>query len=1680
MTPPSIPPVAPPKELPPAPTAPAWFEEWTALQWLMLIVCVLLLALLTYIIVRVIIHRIRLNRMVGTMREDLLLRRELAAMAAGKDIAAQQKEQFMRTESIRMDMHAAAQDMEEHGISPRRTGSWILLGEPGSGKSRLMESGGIHYPMGMNDFSRASEPTSTFNLWITEKGSVWDVGGRLFLSRWGGRQDQEWRFFLSEYKKIYRKSLPSGVILTIPADALLLDSADLREKKTTLIVEEMRALCHTLGAHCPVWVVITKCDLVDGFSEFFSLLDDPCCDQPLGWKNPEADSSFNQSKTSAAFDGIVNRLKDLRSALALNAQLWEKAAAPGANRADIATPIYLMPERFAAMRENLCSYLSAIFTHIRDKEDDRGLFRFEGFWFVATLDKPVTTTERVSLEKEGGKLHPVVLPQKAPQDHVAAADASDLISVHEKILSVASPRHYFTKNLWQEGILCASGLSRYTARALQRIRRPYWISTLILLALAIPLVITSHVKNKPLETLADRDVNYWKEIHRLFTENAVSQAALISAEKDRQVPLAAQDVPTTHTSRREFMYTLSNMTTLSAELPLFWRPAAWWVDDETSITLFSTYKNFIDKASLVSMLVKPVVDSARSVLSYRADHHATLRSPWEPEDTKALATLLQISRHGVLRLQGVRVYDDIPYAHLINLKDSPSQDSALKSLWMNSTSKNKTIHDMSQLNGYLKPVSMESALALSKGTALYSHAVLSLDIYPNLHFRLMHRFLQELSHLMELRDAMRRMEENFAQAERQGDSTAMRSSIREWISAYQEALPLVDSLRAAEKELDIDDEASLRDCVTAVQKALYDALTDDIKNFDAIHIGLGNSDNANFLKEQATSLRKAINTALPRIASECDPLVTKELCLFWDRKEDETSTPHPWENFMASARDLYELFTYPVPAGSRTESFHRRLTRIQETKKEYDTLAARVCKQVDTPLNEACWEQNWHILERIALHRCLADAPRANIEVPLSTAPLNGRKFPAMPYTHAGRASINQRYEPMSANRRITDLTELSAYVHERFPDDQSDDDLYESVTLLDEACKHYLLDYILYWTEMVPSQYKIQGIRTWLDFVESGDVLFAADMPGIIYEVNSLLIEALSISCLQDETKYPEVIERLANVRQVQKDLNAEARRNIGQTAHFISKLPRSADEAWISFLNTPVDKLFGTYWTAWYPNDTNASFLWWNDYLEHGMLLLKHEAAAAEQESLLSVLAYTTKFPLCNTPLRERSDILSLYDLIDMGERLEAISQADGNQHEDEIAKQAAARNIPEDLASLRLPLLLKNGHAWKPLSDTLALLASPEAPLTYELILPASAARAASITGEDNPQRLIPAGYRFSYCRISCKGSAITNRFALNKHSETDTDISSAPMPADMGDLQFEFYRHSNSTTPDSVLKIDGAWSALNLYLRPGVRLSDDKKTAYVPTIFRDREGYSCIFWLGLRFNREMIPPSEWPSYAAFDTPTSGDDQLMNKELAMRKAIRHTFLTARNIPRKSTPEERSALLRELASLLGSGYKISFEVITPSATECPDPERLEASSAFPYFTVGSALASSSKLRAVPDATQHTGFQIPGDEKLLLRLYRHAQEEFSALYLQQEEPLLHYVIKHASGFSPIAGFFSVPFRASNGTSSATYTLYLRPRLTAAADDGLLPDDAAFFPNVDYPEPSQNEIMNYE
>ncbi|MGD2030123.1 MAG: type VI secretion protein IcmF/TssM N-terminal domain-containing protein, partial [Desulfobacterales bacterium] len=245
---------------------------------------------------------------------------------------------------------------------------YMVIGESGSGKTTAIESARLSSPFA--EISRASGISGTRNCdwWFFEQAILIDTAGRYAIPVDEGRDKDEWQKFLSLLIKFRKKEPLNGLVVTIAADKLMDSGPELLEASGKSIRRRIDELMRVLGAKFPVYVLVTKCDLIQGMTQFCDQIPEKSHDQAMGILNTEL------SKDTAEFirnimHTIGERLKDLR--LLFFHKPESKDTDPG---------LVLFPEEFEKLKPGLDAFARGAFQENPYQETPilRGLFFSSG------------------------------------------------------------------------------------------------------------------------------------------------------------------------------------------------------------------------------------------------------------------------------------------------------------------------------------------------------------------------------------------------------------------------------------------------------------------------------------------------------------------------------------------------------------------------------------------------------------------------------------------------------------------------------------------------------------------------------------------------------------------------------------------------------------------------------------------------------------------------------------------------------------------------------------------------------------------------------------------------------------------------------------------------------------------------------------------------------------------------------------------------------------------------------------------------------------------------------------------------------------------------------------------------------------------------------------------------------
>ena len=162
---------------------------------------------------------------------------------------------------------------------------YIIIGSPGSGKTTLLSNSGLRFPL--RDESSAPSiqgvgGTKNCDWWITQDAILLDTAGR-YASQDSHRQVDEsgWFNFLGLIKK-YRKKPISGLLVSVSMTDLLTMNQLALNQHVSQLKHRIAEVNEFFNTRFPVYIIVTKSDMLAGFSQFFETFSHKEREQTLG------------------------------------------------------------------------------------------------------------------------------------------------------------------------------------------------------------------------------------------------------------------------------------------------------------------------------------------------------------------------------------------------------------------------------------------------------------------------------------------------------------------------------------------------------------------------------------------------------------------------------------------------------------------------------------------------------------------------------------------------------------------------------------------------------------------------------------------------------------------------------------------------------------------------------------------------------------------------------------------------------------------------------------------------------------------------------------------------------------------------------------------------------------------------------------------------------------------------------------------------------------------------------------------------------------------------------------------------------------------------------------------------------------------------------------------------------
>ncbi len=264
---------------------------------------------------------------------------------------------------------------------------YMFIGAPGSGKTTALLNSGLRFPLGGGDGSGAALDgiggTRNCDWWFTDEAVLIDTAGRYTTQDSNVKVDASaWQTFLDLLKRFRPRQPLNGLLVTLSIGDLLSFSPAERERYAKTVRVRIDELQTQLGLALPVYILVTKVDLIAGFTEFFASFDAERRSQIWG-------TTFSLDlKTRQAEDPRQGFEKQFAERVAkLNALLLGRLQEE--RDLDRRASIYAFPLQFAAVGPLIAEFLDMAFKDSRytGKTLVRGVYFTSGTQQGAPIDR---------------------------------------------------------------------------------------------------------------------------------------------------------------------------------------------------------------------------------------------------------------------------------------------------------------------------------------------------------------------------------------------------------------------------------------------------------------------------------------------------------------------------------------------------------------------------------------------------------------------------------------------------------------------------------------------------------------------------------------------------------------------------------------------------------------------------------------------------------------------------------------------------------------------------------------------------------------------------------------------------------------------------------------------------------------------------------------------------------------------------------------------------------------------------------------------------------------------------------------------------------------------------------------------------------------------------------------------
>lgn len=1427
------------------------------------VVVLIALILLVVLVRRYLAFRRRMAEMTN-MKKDLMAWQNLNGLVRGGNKGREAKAILSSKLGEVKDIFASGLRLIRNTAGPLAHRPWfVLVGEPKSGKTTLFARSGLEIRSGVSPDTMMESPLVT---WLGPRAYTLDVAGRIFFDRWLKGSGAEWNMLVRSIRRKNRHFPANGIILTIPADALIGDDAALTREKASIIGSELQQLLKVTGMNLPCYVVITKLDMLIGFREYFFWLDGKDASAPFGWRNPAPGGSFDENVLTNWLDELDGRLRESLMARLLDPKVLRDPVS-NRNRVDTAGASSLFPDSLKSLRANLSIYMSRLFGKEAWNAHDQLLLG--GVFFTAAQDSGVTVSREFAQ-----------LCRKSVAEAPLVAEPKE------------RPDGYFIGGLLNDIIFSCRLKASFTAGALFFRQLPGYFAALLIAALGVVWLFTAIFSRGVVKGNLDHLTDYYKSVAEHLRAEDYAASPLIARKDGKTVLLRDEALRSDPLNSRLTALSQFHMaSTESVRAPFGYIASSllWFsFNPDMAIDNRQAIANYVQNRMVYLPLFTALFEH------FRADESPEFSQYKRTAMFDYYRYLLRSdsSQGDFINIQNVLLYlmPDLP-PDLVNVLATYHPQA-------------RCIDMLPMADRFDNP-QLAQEVAHQMGDR-FNNAWRKLEIYPE-------TLYPRTRSLIRSGDEMRQLVEDSAAIAK--GIKAGETNVNDMIAKWQEELDRISVLR---KQLDFDSEVlqSRREAKDVLVDALdtklgvkfpgwiasdplKDAVGDyrslleaDAEEYSAIIAKmrklLRSAAGKNYVKglvDAAESMGIAVDASLTAESEELRGRMTRLMASrLLEPAPTGTDAEHPgllvgMRNYSILGDLVEAARTVLLPEDPETLGDFFRTMKTLERQEELAEVKLQEAK--------GSWTNNQmivgfaasvtelmrvrsHVARERLLTRYATLHPHDKSGVGEMIAALgNNEDIFGIPSSLAmeafGGISIDSRYNAQAAALCFEVYAEMLALTGGKTPIE------FPNRAIIERAMGEYVEDFVAYWASFGDNLQAPCG--DWESFRKQCGEMKPYEVNtllAIIYRKASAILSGIPKPCLK-ERQAKAVSDAIATIdARVQMLTPHFSDICIRQVTNW-SLLSEDPTAGYRTLRACDAAHLVSDYFAV-DAEGAKGNVPWWTSLFDNGLNLIKRDARKKGGAELSRSNAIFLRYPLCVDPVNkkpiEAEELDGIGKLLDVcGFAPSAVQTAEGAGAEKGAADKAKDDSANRIVAKVRAPYredVAKTvsgvdyfdwGERMYAIVDTLR---DRETETVWTLsVTPIERSR--ELNEAKFPDMPI-ANYRYRYGELFVGEEPRGARVALN----SSTGVQVARGTIDDADITLRLDTYSDPNEESAVkLRFDGPWAILRLYLTPDSSFDEKSKSYDIPFVVRDRYNLTSILWLSLKINRVIPKPADWPS-------------------------------------------------------------------------------------------------------------------------------------------------------------------------------------------------------------------------